>query len=124
MTTFRDHTILVTGAASGLGRLMSRTMAAEGGRLVLWDVDAAGLQATRTELGASGASVATYVCDLSDRAAIRGISRGIERTVLVENGARTASGKVFCEEARNGSGNRYRHCHDPDWLRRNRHQRD
>lgn len=68
MTAFRDSTILLTGAASGLGRLMARTMAAEGGRLVLWDVDARGLEATRAEL--APAPVSTYVCDLSDRSAI------------------------------------------------------
>jgi all-trans-retinol dehydrogenase (NAD+) len=70
MTAFRDSTILLTGAASGLGRLMARGMAAEGARLVLWDVDAQGLEATRAELGGSAAPVATYVCDLSDRGAI------------------------------------------------------
>src|SRR5438445_1792497 len=103
MTTFRDHTILVTGAASGLGRLMSRTMAAEGGRLVLWDVDAAGLQATRTELGASGASVATYVCDLSDRAAIAAVAA---RTLadcgpidILVNNAGVVSGKTLLDES-------------------------
>jgi short-subunit dehydrogenase len=101
MTTFRDHTILVTGAASGLGRLMSRTMAAEGGRLVLWDVDAAGLQATRTELGSSGASVATYVCDLSDRAAIAAVAA---RTLadcgpidILVNNAGVVSGKTLLD---------------------------
>src|SRR6266404_670992 len=101
MTTFRDHTILVTGAASGLGRLMSRTMAAEGGRLVLWDVDATGLQATRTELGSSGASVATYVCDLSDRAAIAAVAA---RTLadcgpidILVNNAGVVSGKTLLD---------------------------
>jgi len=70
MTAFRDSTILITGAASGLGRLMARTMATEGARLVLWDVDARGLEATRAELALAPAPVTTYVCDLTDRAAI------------------------------------------------------
>jgi all-trans-retinol dehydrogenase (NAD+) len=101
MTAFRDRTILVTGAASGLGRLMTRTMAAEGGRLVLWDVDAQGLQATRAELGSSGTSVATYVCDLSDRAAI---AAAAARTLadcgpvdVLVNNAGVVSGKTLLD---------------------------
>lgn len=70
MTTFRDSTVLLTGAASGLGRLMATRMAAEGARLVLWDIDAVGLEATRATLATSSAPHVTYVCDLSDRQAI------------------------------------------------------
>ncbi len=103
MTAFRDRTILVTGAASGLGRLMTRTMVAEGGRLVLWDVDVQGLQATRGELASSGASVATYACDLSDRAAIAAVAA---RTLaecgpvdILVNNAGVVSGKALLDES-------------------------
>jgi all-trans-retinol dehydrogenase (NAD+) len=70
MTAFRDNTVLLTGAASGLGLLMARRMGAEGARLVLWDVNAAGLETARADLARSGVRVATYACDLSDRDAI------------------------------------------------------
>ena len=68
MSELRDRVVLITGAASGLGRLLARRVAAEGARVILWDVDAAGIQAVRDEIGAP--AVGTYVCDLTDRKAI------------------------------------------------------
>jgi all-trans-retinol dehydrogenase (NAD+) len=103
MTAFRDSTILLTGAASGLGRMMARTMAAEGARLVLWDVDARGLEATQAELAATRAPVTTYVCDLSDRAAIaataaRTLAECGPVDILVNN-AGVVSGKTLLDAA-------------------------
>ncbi|MBX3646801.1 MAG: SDR family NAD(P)-dependent oxidoreductase, partial [Rhodocyclaceae bacterium] len=45
MTDFRDRRVLITGAASGIGRLMALRIAARGGRVVLWDLDEAHLAA-------------------------------------------------------------------------------
>jgi NAD(P)-dependent dehydrogenase (short-subunit alcohol dehydrogenase family) len=46
----RDRTVLITGAASGIGAEAARLFAAEGCRLGLVDRDDAGLEALRTEL--------------------------------------------------------------------------
>ncbi len=43
MTDFRDRRVLITGAASGIGRLMALRIAEKGGRLILWDLDEAHL---------------------------------------------------------------------------------
>ncbi len=45
--------ILVTGAASGIGRATAIMMAAEGARLVLGDFNRAGVEATATAIGAT-----------------------------------------------------------------------
>lgn len=62
---FSSRTIVVTGAASGLGRSVALAFAGAGARLVLADVDTAGLDSTRAaalENGAEGAiSVPTDV---------------------------------------------------------------
>ena len=55
---------------SGLGRLMSLRFGALGCQLVLWDVDKRGVEETQRLVKEQGATVHTYVCDLSDREAI------------------------------------------------------
>jgi all-trans-retinol dehydrogenase (NAD+) len=71
MTTFQGKRALVTGAASGLGRMLSTELAKSGARLVLWDIDEAGLQIVRDELRAAGAEADIYTCDLSSREAVQ-----------------------------------------------------
>lgn len=58
----------MTGAASGIGLAMARAFCAEGMRLMLADVDAAGLEAAKGELEVfgMGGAVATSVTDVSD----------------------------------------------------------
>lgn len=46
----RDRVVLVTGAASGMGRAIARAAAGEGARLVLSDLDGDRLKATAAEL--------------------------------------------------------------------------
>jgi NAD(P)-dependent dehydrogenase (short-subunit alcohol dehydrogenase family) len=47
----RDHVIVITGAASGMGRAIARAADREGARLVLSDFDGDRLKATAGELG-------------------------------------------------------------------------
>lgn len=68
---------MITGAASGLGRLMALRLAEEGADLILWDVDRAGLEAVREEVAGRGGRVAVYACDLTDRAAIQATARRV-----------------------------------------------
>ncbi len=82
MTAFRDSTVVLTGAASGLGLLMARQMGAAGARLVLWDINADGLERLRAELDRGGVRAATYPCDVSDRHAIAATAA----RVLAEHG--------------------------------------
>ena len=66
--------VIITGAASGIGRCFARALAAEGGALGLVDVALAPLQATAAELGGDAARVYTNGIDVSDRA---GVDAGI-----------------------------------------------
>jgi all-trans-retinol dehydrogenase (NAD+) len=74
MTTVRNSRVLITGAASGIGRLLALRLAESGARLVLWDIDRAGLEQARSELAAAGHEVDTYACDLSDREEIAAVA--------------------------------------------------
>ena len=105
MSDFADKSVLITGAASGIGRLMAIRAGAEGARLVLWDVNPQGLAATAAELEKQGRKVATYVCNLTDRRAIAdAASRTLQETGPVDiliNNAGVVSGKTLLEASEN-----------------------
>lgn len=63
---FTNKTVLVTGAASGLGAEAVRQFAAEGAAVLATDVDAAGLDALQTQVRAAGGAIATLVGDVAD----------------------------------------------------------
>jgi len=90
---FADATIIITGAAGGLGSAMAAAFAAEGGRVTLVDLPASpgGLVAERINQGDLPGSARFVPCDLADldRAAevIGGIAAGDGGSVLVNNAA-------------------------------------
>jgi all-trans-retinol dehydrogenase (NAD+) len=100
MTRLAGSTVLVTGAARGLGRLMALEFAARGARLVLWDRDGGGLARLAAELP-PGTPVHVETADLANAGAIRhGAERargaGFMPDVLVNN-AGVVSGKTLLE---------------------------
>ena len=66
MGKFNDKRVLITGGASGIGRIMG-AMALEKGAstLVIWDINQANIDATAAELSKEG-KVAGYRVDISD----------------------------------------------------------
>ena len=70
MSEFLNRRVLITGAASGIGRLMALRIAAKSGRLILWDVDEAHLAAVAAEIAAAGGQASVYACNLAERASI------------------------------------------------------
>lgn len=70
MTKIKNSCVLITGGASGIGRIMGR-MALERGahKLAIWDIDEEKMVATAAEFASLG-SVATYKVDVSDSAAV------------------------------------------------------
>ena len=63
MKRFEGKVALITGAAAGIGRATAERIAGEGGRLLLVDVSAEGLEETAKQC--AGADVATRACDVS-----------------------------------------------------------
>jgi all-trans-retinol dehydrogenase (NAD+) len=77
VSDFSGKNVLITGAASGIGRLLAQQIARMKGRLVLWDVNKEGLDALGEELRQHGAKVSTYFCDLSDRNSINSAAESV-----------------------------------------------
>ncbi len=63
---FQGKSVLITGAASGFGRLAAERFAAEGANLVLGDLNEEGLDDTAMIPLASGVEVVTMRCDVAD----------------------------------------------------------
>lgn len=70
MTDLRNARVLVTGAASGIGREMALSAGAKGARIVAWDLDEPGLLTLAAELRTQAVEVHTNVVDVTDREAI------------------------------------------------------
>jgi len=69
MSSFRDRAVLITGAASGIGRQMALTLAAEGARIAALDLQGEALDTLAKEL--AGKPVATAVADVTDLPGVR-----------------------------------------------------
>jgi glucose 1-dehydrogenase len=64
------RTVVVTGAAQGIGEACARLLASDGATVALWDVDAARGGALAAELSASGARVCFQPCNVADKSQV------------------------------------------------------
>jgi short-subunit dehydrogenase len=67
----RNRVVVLTGAASGIGAALARSLAARGAVLALIDRDPAGLDAVAAKVRKLGARASEFVLDLEDGDAIR-----------------------------------------------------
>jgi meso-butanediol dehydrogenase/(S,S)-butanediol dehydrogenase/diacetyl reductase len=76
MRRFEGKAVLITGAASGIGRATAKRLAAEGGRVHCVDVLKEGLDQTLSEISGEKGSASGELCDVSNveqvRAAVAG----------------------------------------------------
>ncbi len=75
----KGHTALVTGASRGIGTLIAREIANQGGHVVLTGRSATELQAVASELAAAGADVSLIPADLMQPGAAENLVETIER---------------------------------------------
>ena len=67
---FANKTVLVTGAAVGIGRAAAIQFAAGGANVALLDLNEEKLEQTKEELAAYGERIMTVSCDVSDQNAV------------------------------------------------------
>ena len=98
-----DH-VFLTGAGSGIGRLMAVRLGKLGCKLSLSDINSAGLEETKdlcVKLGVPAGNICTFVCDVSKSADIKNGANTARSahgnvTVLINN-AGIVSGKTTME---------------------------
>lgn len=101
MNSFNDKNVLLTGAATGIGRLMALMMADEKANLALVDVNMKKLEETRRECAARGAVAKAYACDISKKkeieATVGKVMKNFGRVDILINNAGIVSGKFIHE---------------------------
>lgn len=92
---------LITGAGSGLGRLMAQEFGRLGATIVLWDINEAGNKETVQLLEKENITAHAYTVDLSDRESINATAKkvlsDIGRVDILVNNAGIVTGKKLFE---------------------------
>lgn len=90
ITELKNKTVVVTGAASGIGRSAALAFAREGCDIVAADLRLEALEPVRTEIEALGVRCMAYAVDVSDRNAMQVFAAAVDRRfgaphVLINN---------------------------------------
>ncbi|XP_072028646.1 epidermal retinol dehydrogenase 2-like isoform X1 [Amphiura filiformis] len=93
--------VLITGAGSGLGRMMALRFASLGSTLVLWDVNKTGNDETLKQIEALGGQAYAYVCNCSDNEEVYKVAAQVKEdvgdvTILINN-AGVVAGKQLID---------------------------
>ena len=100
MNDFKGKRVLITGGASGIGRLMGETLLKKGAHLIIWDINEQGTAAAVAELSKLG-SVTSQIVDISDTQAV------LKAAEFVKNNGGTPD--LLINNAGIVAGNRYFH---------------
>ena len=82
LTSFIGQVVLVSGAASGIGKAAAELIAARGGHVVCLDLNEAGLQTTVSEISAAGGKASYKTLDVSSQSGIK----KVVAEILAEHG--------------------------------------
>jgi butyryl-CoA dehydrogenase len=102
MKDFRNKTVVITGAGSGIGRALALAFAEEGAQLALSDIDAVSLEQTCDLLGARRTEVHAKVFDVSDQEVMQAYSQEViaryqSVEVVINNAGISMSDQPFAE---------------------------
>lgn len=104
MSQLEGKIALVTGGASGIGKIMTRLLLERKSRVVVWDIDQVNLDKTITELSAKGEIIGFQV-DLTDVVQIQESAKKVKQQVgivdLIINNAGVVTGKHFSDHTTN-----------------------
>jgi all-trans-retinol dehydrogenase (NAD+) len=102
MKDFKNKNILITGGASGIGKLMAQEFLKLGARVIIWDIDEAKLNAVKEDLSVLG-NVDVYRVNIADqeniKAAYVNVMNDHHKVDVLINNAGIVVGKYFHEHS-------------------------
>ncbi len=78
MSEYQGKTVVITGAASGLGAAIADVFAGAGARLALFDIDGARVEAKASELRGKGVDVIAAPVDVANKASLAAAADAVE----------------------------------------------
>ncbi|MFV0531709.1 MAG: SDR family oxidoreductase [Flavobacteriales bacterium] len=100
MKNLKDKKVLVTGGASGIGKIMARLFLEEKSKVVIWDINQEKIDETIKEFSGLG-SITGYKVDVSDTALVKETAQKVKKDVgiidVLVNNAGIVVGKFFHE---------------------------
>ena len=100
MTKLKNKTILITGGASGIGKIMSRLSLERNAKVIIWDISSKNIENTLKELNPLG-NITSYLVDVSNLESIKENAQKLKEEhgnvdILINN-AGIVVGKYFYE---------------------------
>lgn len=96
-TQLKGARVLITGAGSGIGRLMALEAAGRGASIAVWDRDQAGADETVRLVEEAGVAATATVVDITDRAAVAAAAEREGAVDVVINNAGVVTGATLLE---------------------------
>jgi len=106
MSSISGKIVLITGGASGIGKLMGERVLKEGAKqLVIWDIDKTNLDKTSEEFKTQNFNVLSYLIDISNTESVIETARKVKEDAgtidILINNAGVVVGKNFVEHTHN-----------------------
>jgi len=105
MTKISNKTVLITGGASGIGKLMGESCLVKGAsKLIIWDVNEEALESCTKEFTTKGYRVSPYLVDVSNLDQIQKAANHVLQEGAVDiliNNAGIVTGKPFRQQETN-----------------------
>ena len=100
MKDLKAKTVLITGGASGIGKIVARLLLERMAQVVIWDIDQASIDATIAELSGQG-TVLGFKVDVSNAEQVQDTAQRVQREIgvvdVLINSAGIVVGKFFHE---------------------------
>lgn len=100
MKKLADKIVLITGGASGIGKIMVRLMLERKAKVIIWDINQDGIDKTISEFSGKG-KVFGYRVDISDLEQIQSAAKKLKQEIgivdVLINNAGIIVGKYFSE---------------------------
>jgi len=102
MKELKGKTVLITGGASGIGKIMVRLMLERKAKVIIWDINQVSIDATISELS-NGEAIFGYQVDVSNSEQIQEIAKKVKQEIgvvdVLINNAGIVVGKYFHEHS-------------------------